>query len=92
MAWRIVEQPNGLLARFSDIVDDFTHYDMTDEQAEKLCIEEYDMGKKSAAEKVRRGRADKSRWPDEIDTIRMVHGDAVANERIMQLSAAVQAV
>lgn len=25
MAWRIVRQPNGKLARFSDIVDNFTH-------------------------------------------------------------------
>lgn len=31
MAWRIVKQPNGLFASFSDIVDHFTYTDMTQE-------------------------------------------------------------
>jgi hypothetical protein len=33
MAWRIVKQPNGLLARFSDVVDNFTAVDMTKQEA-----------------------------------------------------------
>jgi hypothetical protein len=33
MAWRIVKQPNGLYARFSDIVDNFTHYNMDRNEA-----------------------------------------------------------
>jgi hypothetical protein len=35
MAWRIVKQPNGLYARWSDIVDMFTDMNMTRAQALK---------------------------------------------------------
>jgi len=39
MAWRIVKQPNGLLAKFSDIVDTFTNLNMTEEEALACCRE-----------------------------------------------------
>lgn len=39
MAWRLVKQPNGLFARFSDIVDHFTHYDMDECEALAVCVE-----------------------------------------------------
>jgi hypothetical protein len=86
MAWRIVEQPNGKLARFSDVVDDFTHYDMTDEEAKKMCREEYGMGILESEDKVKRARDDKTRWSEEIATVRTVHGHAVAETRIAELS------
>lgn len=37
MAWRIVRQPNGKLARFADPVDDFTHMNMDILEAYELC-------------------------------------------------------
>jgi hypothetical protein len=37
MAWRIVKQPDGLYSRFSEVVDDFTHRDMTKLEAYELC-------------------------------------------------------
>lgn len=37
MGWRMVRQPNGKLARFSDVVDDFTDFDLTAEEAFVLC-------------------------------------------------------
>jgi len=37
MAWRIVRQPNGLFARFSDVVDHFTHYDMDEHEVLAVC-------------------------------------------------------
>lgn len=37
MGWRIVRQPNGLLARFSDPIDDFTDFNMTEAEALDLC-------------------------------------------------------
>lgn len=90
MAWRIVQQPNKLLAIFSDIVDDFTWYDMTEEEAVQVCIDEYDMGPKSAREKVQRGvDAGMARWNDEIETIRSIHGDTRADECIKDMSGAV---
>ena len=85
MAWRIVKQPNGLLARFSDIVDNFTHMEMTPEEALDVCME--NMGRSSALEKVQRGiddvplrsMADEPndglrRWRDSVSTVCMIHG------------------
>ena len=62
MAWRIVKQPNGLLARFSDIVDDFTHTDMTYEEALALCLP---LGHESAVRKVQAGVDDLRPWTNE---------------------------
>lgn len=94
MAWRIVNQPNGLLARFSDVVENFTHMNMTDEQAIDVCLDY--MGRRDAAEKVRIGRADGivgygvfdfppatdglARWRDCLDTILFRHGEDAALE------------
>ena len=33
MAWRMVKQPNGLYARWSDVVDMFTHMNLTRTEA-----------------------------------------------------------
>lgn len=35
----IARQPNGLLCRFSSIVDTITHYNMTDEEYIEYCAE-----------------------------------------------------
>lgn len=90
MGWRIVLQPNGKLARFSDIVDDFTHMDMTAEEATEVCREH--MGRREAKEKVRAGLKDHKpwtvgvkgsgldRWKDCLETIRSVHGKKRADE------------
>lgn len=93
MAWRIVKQPNGKLARFSDIVDNFTHMDMTFNEAVEVC--EMHMGKSDAREKVMRGVDDDpidpgvpraatdklERWRASIETIRLIHGGAEARKR-----------
>lgn len=93
MAWRIVKQPNGLFARFSDVVDDFTHYDMTEAEALEVCVQECDCGPKTAAEKVENAKRDLepwtmkpsggdglNRWRDCLVTIYAVHGPARASE------------
>jgi len=77
-----VLQPNGKLARFSDVVDGFTHIEMTKDEAIELCRE--DMGKIAAEVKVQAGLDDirpfstrngnDSRWMDCIETIIAVHG------------------
>ena len=83
MAWRIVRQPNGKLARFSDVVDNFTHMDLTRWQAVKLC-RQY-MASDEAVKKVQSGVDDimpwgigwgngLDRWNDCLETISMVHG------------------
>jgi len=58
MAWRIVLQPNGRLARWSDIIDGFTHYNMTKEMAVSLCMTVRDMPLEQAETKVQRGLDD----------------------------------
>lgn len=84
MAWRIVKQPNGLLARFSDVSDGFTHMQMTHEQALEVCREH--MSESEAQNKVKAAVEDHipwtvgvkgtgtSRWEDALDTIKAVHG------------------
>ena len=47
-----VRQPNGLLARFSTVVDNFCEVDMTEAEALEWCRER--MGEASARDKVRR--------------------------------------
>jgi hypothetical protein len=74
MAWRIVQQPNGKLARFSDVVDDFTDVDMTYEEALDECIRE-GMSVMDAVDKVMRGiEAGNARYLECLETIRMIHG------------------
>lgn len=84
MGWRIVKQPNGRYARFSDIVDTFTHMNMTRTDALMLCV---DMcGSKMARAKVDGADADTvwgeqgdgsglCRWRDCLETIRVIHGE-----------------
>jgi hypothetical protein len=52
MGWRFVRQPNGKIARYSEIVDDFTHMNMTADEAEELCVKLFDMTKYEAKRKV----------------------------------------
>ncbi len=35
----IARQPNGLLCRFSTVVDTVTHYNMTEEEYIEMCAE-----------------------------------------------------
>lgn len=39
MASFVSRQPNGLLCRFSSIVDTVTHYNMTDEEYIEICAD-----------------------------------------------------
>lgn len=51
----IARQPNGLLCRFSTVVDTITHYNMTDEDYIELCAER-------AREEARRNLTDNKAW------------------------------
>ncbi len=73
MAWRIVQQPDGKLARFSDVCDDFTDVDMTYEEALDECIRE-GMSVLDAVDKVMRGiEAGNARYLECLETIRTIH-------------------
>ena len=84
MAWRIVKQPNGKYARFSEVVDDFTHGDMTREEALELC-REY-MGRQDAERKVKNADDERDPWTERlmgagyrfeeaVKIVRNVHGE-----------------
>jgi hypothetical protein len=74
MAWRIVQQPNGKLARFSDVCDDFTDVEMDFTGAVDECVRE-GMSVMDAIEKVNRGiKAGNARYLECLETIRMIHG------------------
>ena len=83
MAWRIDKQPNGKFARFSDIVDDFTHLNMTEAEALEVCVME--CGERTAKQKVKNAVEDikpwtnlpgsgTDRWEYDIQKVHNVHG------------------
>lgn len=93
MAWFFVKQPNGLLARYSDIVDNFTHLDMTVEDAVRECVATHGIREDAAKAKVQRGLDDLpiyakmpvvgdglDRWREALDSILSVHGQAAVDE------------
>ena len=83
MAWRLVKQPNGLIARFSDIVDHFTHANMDEALvASELC----DVSPDVVADKLLGAAQDDvwgkveqtdgfNRWRESLATIRAIHGE-----------------
>jgi hypothetical protein len=95
MGWRIVRQPNGLLARFSDVVDNFTCYDMTVEEALLECQNR--LGVEESKTKVQAGIEDHepwkhmvkghglSRWDDCLESIVMQHGHKELKELLVDM-------
>lgn len=76
MANRAVKQPNGLYARFSDILDNFTHINLTREELLGIYRDEY--GGADAEMKLERADQNPQRFVQEIETIRCIHGDVAA--------------
>lgn len=99
MGWRVVKQPNDLLARFSDVVDNFTHVNLSKEDAILLCLSEYGLSIAAATEKVQGGIEDwkphsakekgsgHDRWDECISSIQCIHGDAEVS-RVLALASA----
>lgn len=82
MGHYIVKQPNGKYAIFSSVVDHFIAYDATPEQINMhfrlLAMAEADR-------QTKRGLADADRFGIErlhkyLNTVRVIHGDATADE------------
>jgi hypothetical protein len=87
VAWRFVKQPDGRFARFSDIVDNFTHIDMTSEEVVEEFALEY--GKPVIESKIKAAADDAlpppwgslpkqndglDRWRDSLASVRVIHG------------------
>jgi len=65
MAWRIIKQPNGKFARFSEIVDAFTDFDMTEDEALQLCTDL--AGKFVAEQKIVQAKLNLDRWDEAVE-------------------------
>lgn len=84
MGWMILKQPNGYYARFSSIVDTFTHVNLTWGDAMDVCIDE--CGKLEAVGKLKRADQDAdrtnnprtgdglNRWRECLETVELIHG------------------
>ena len=70
MAWRFVKQPNGRYARFSEIVDNFTHSEMTRQEAAELCS-----SPEIADTKLRAADEHPERYQEALSIIESVHGN-----------------
>lgn len=103
MPWWILKQPNGTYARFSTVVDDFTHMNMTRDEALDVC-RDY-LGRRDADEKVRRADAEEptdasahrpvgvqppplTRWRECIDYMQALGKKRAARRRMISDEAA----
>ena len=76
-----VRQPNGLYARFSTVVDNFTAYDLTPQEVEAEMVEEVtEQAKRWAADSIKVADAHPERLEDDLSTVQSVHGIKEANE------------
>jgi|SRR5579859_1290306 len=79
--WWIVKQGDGRLARFSDLISDFTDLDMTEMEAILVCQRE-GMSTEDAFEEVQIALDSSSfRLTVAIRIIRKTYGDPLANDR-----------
>jgi hypothetical protein len=87
MIWHFVRQPNGLLARFSSVVADFTHSDLTETRALHLCTQRYQLSVQDAFHIVWQGMdAPVQQWNAALMAIQVAHGKAAAQARLEQMS------
>lgn len=97
MGWRIVKQPNGRYARWSDVVDNFTDINMSRSEALEVCRQQPGMGTREAEAQV--GKADRDeiagklssgsgldRWNEALDDLKALD-KADACEEVIQLDA-----
>lgn len=85
MGWRIVQQPNKLFARFSEVVDDFTDGDMTNEEVINLCMTEHGLSQSKATAKVQDALDNPQRWEDAMRIIRSVHGEERSTKVLQEI-------
>jgi hypothetical protein len=84
MANRAVKQPNGLYARFSDIVDHFTDFNLSREELRQIYQDQ--IGREEAIEKLERADHHAERFAKSIETIRVIHGAEEAERYRKDLS------
>ena len=83
-----IMQPNGHYARFSTVVDNFTHYNCTREELYSVFYEMH--GCSIAVEKMKKVEWCLHEFNDAIETIEMVHGKKEAEKKVYLLSERIQ--
>lgn len=78
MGVRAVVQPNGLFARFSEVVDHFTDINMTEQDATELFRNE--CGSREASGKIDRAKKSPGRYKECIRIIERVYGKEEAEQ------------
>lgn len=82
-------QPDGKLCCFSTIVDNFTHCNLTREEAATATILDFDLGPREAAQKVERGSSrrvdDPDGWRASIHRVELAHGKKTAEEVVAEI-------
>lgn len=89
MAWRMIQQPDGLYAAFSEVVDDFIMFDATREQALEFCKEK--SGLAVAIVKVSAAERWPGRWEEALQIIQVIHGYQDPDPRIRHRQVGIQA-
>ena len=79
MGIKAIRQPDGLYARFSSIVDDFTHLNCTRKEIWEVFRDEG--GIDFANKMIERADKEPERWEEELKTIKEIHGSEVAELR-----------
>jgi hypothetical protein len=74
MPWRIVVQPNQKYARFSSVVDGFTHTNMTRDEAIAVSLQYPGMGKEDAEQKVEWAEAEPGGFAESLTDIEIRYG------------------
>lgn len=98
MPARIVRLPNGLLGRFSTVVDDFTQINLTQYEMQCLLYTNYHMHPLEAKQKIIAGINDikpfstqkgsgLDRWYRDLHTIKFRHGSGRVKELIKCLDS-----
>ena len=90
MGNRAIKQPNGLYARFSEIVDDFTHINCSREELWAFYRDEG--GIECANGKLQRADEDLNRFNEAIEVIANVHSKRLAEVRRKELSRPLQEI
>jgi hypothetical protein len=88
MGNRAIKQPNGLYARFSEIVDDFTHVNCSREELWNYYRNEG--GIECANGKLQRADKSLDRFDEAISIIASVHNKKLAEARRKELSESPQ--
>lgn len=86
MGSQFIKQPNGLYARFSDVVDSFTHFNLTPEDALKVYQKRILQGtEKDVEAALKRADNNPNRWEEALNLVHRFEGKKGVDEALEHL-------